>query len=126
MVDSNDRYDTTKMRISNATISSISGSMPESVNPAVILLVALMHGIRMGSETGRRRKTIKSLFPSENISSADVRQPSKEKPTAPTRKTSRMVNVEKNSSPTARNTEAETSRVNITNVRWTKQYRAFP
>lgn len=110
-----------KTRISNATISSISGSMPESVSPAAILPVALMHGIRIGSETGRRRKTIRSLLPSENISNADVRQPSKEKPTAPTRKKRRMVNVEKICNSTPRNKEAETIRVNITNVRWIKE-----
>jgi hypothetical protein len=121
MVDSNDRFDTMKTIISNAAISSISGSMPDRVNPAAILVVALMHGIRIGSETGRRRKTIRSLFPSENISNADVRQPSNEKPIAPARKTKRMDNVEDICNPTLRKTVAETIRVNITNVRWIRQ-----
>jgi hypothetical protein len=111
MVDSNDRFDTMKTIISNAAISSISA----------ILVVALMHGIRIGSETGRRRKTIRSLFPSENISNADVRQPSNEKPIAPARKTKRMDNVEDICNPTLRKTVAETIRVNITNVRWIRQ-----
>jgi len=76
-----------------------------------------MHGIRIGSEIGKRMNTIKSLFPSENTSRADVRQPSKEKPTAETKKIRSRVKREDTCNLTSRKTVADITRALIINVR---------
>jgi hypothetical protein len=75
-----------------------------------------MHGIRIGSEIGKRMNTIKSLFPSENNSRADVRQPSKEKPTAETKKMRSRVKRDDTSSLTLRKTVVDATRVLMINV----------
>lgn len=80
-----------------------------------------MHGIRMGSEIGNRRKTINSLFPSEKISSAEVRQPSNERPIAAIMKMRKIVKTDEAAMETLRKTVAEPIRVPMINVKRTKQ-----
>lgn len=80
-----------------------------------------MHGIRIGSEIGNRRKTIKSLFPSEKISSAEVRQPSNERPVAAIRKIRKIARRDDACKETLRKTVAEPIRVLMISIKRIRQ-----
>ncbi len=110
-----------KTRIVKAIINCISGSRSKVESPSTIFIVELMHGIRMGSEIGKRRKTIKSLFPSEKMSSAEVRQPSSERPTDANRKIRNTVRIDDACKLTFRKIVAEPIRVSIISVWRTRQ-----
>lgn len=95
--------------------------MSRNDSPSATFIVELMHGIRIGSEIGNRRKTINSLFPSEKISSAEVKQPSNERPIAASMKIKKIVKTDEAAMETLRKTVAEAIRVPMINVKRTKQ-----
>lgn len=54
--------------------------------PLIIFSVAKTAGIRTGMQTGKRRKDKSRVFPSENITRPEIKDPAKERSTTPSRK----------------------------------------
>lgn len=85
----------TAVIINRKAISSFnSGSTSVRPDPLMIFSVADTAGISTGIQTGISRKESSKVFPSENITSPDTKEPANASPTAPNRHTSkRAVNL---------------------------------
>ena len=67
----------------------ISGTTPMRFTPEMILLVAKVPGMRIGTETGKKRNERSRVFPSEYITIAETMDPTRARLTTPKMKTVR-------------------------------------
>lgn len=75
------------MKNRNANRSLNSASMLTIAIEVAIFSVAIRHGTSTGTDTGNRRNERRRFFPSENITRAEMKDPTKERFTMPRVKT---------------------------------------
>ncbi len=73
----------------NASSKDNSGSTFIWANPPITLLVALTDEMSTGMQTGKSRNDRRRVFPSENMTSPEMKEPATPRSTAPRIKTAK-------------------------------------